>query len=130
MVGINLRRIEIIIGMKVIRGALSVKSLLFGMDYSVHVADCVYLVDLLKGRRMLNVLVMMSSDINKRMPKIPGFKWGALFNWKLEDAEINEVVRSPPFPEDGRLHTVNRVTDEDIIVDGRRIKRSDDSKLT
>ena len=73
-------------------------------------------------------------DINKVLPKFPGMKWGALFNWKLENAEIDEMVRRPIFPSDSKWHLVQRDNynseNKDIIVDGYIVKRSDDKKLT
>jgi len=76
----------------------------------------------------------MVKDINKILPKLPGMKWGALFNWRLKDVEIDEMVRRPIFPSDSRWHMVQRDNsnkeNKDIIVDGHIIRRSDDSKLT
>lgn len=71
----------------------------------------------------------MNNDINDRIPRIPQMKWGALFNWKLSDVEFKQIVDMPPFPRDGKFHTVDRF-DGDIIVDGRLIRRSDVNKLT
>ena len=73
-------------------------------------------------------------DVNDMMPKLPGMRWGALFNWNLSRAEINEMVRRPPFPEDAKWHLVQRDNDvkdsKEIIVDGHVVRRADDSKLT
>lgn len=69
------------------------------------------------------------SDVNDRLPK-PVLKWAALFNWRLSDAEINQVLRSPPFPEDNKIHTVDKFGD-DLIIDRRHhVRRTDVDKLT
>lgn len=76
----------------------------------------------------------MDIDVNDRMPKVPGMKWGALFNWRLEDAEVDSILKAPVFPEDGKWHSVLRDNinkeNNDIVVDGHVIRRSDDHKLT
>ena len=76
----------------------------------------------------------MVKDINKILPKFPGMKWAALFNWKLEDVEIDDMVKRPIFPSDSRWHTVLRDNynkeNKDIIVDGHIIRRSKDKMLT
>lgn len=68
------------------------------------------------------------SDINDRIPD-PVLRWGAIFNWRLSDAEVKEIIRKPPFPSDGKLHTVNKYG-EDLFIDGHFIGRIDISKLT
>lgn len=76
----------------------------------------------------------MDIDINKRMPKVPGMKWGAMFNWRLEDVEVDSILKAPIFPEDGKWHSVFRDNvnkeNKEILVDGRVIRRVDRSKLT
>lgn len=73
-------------------------------------------------------------DVNDYMPKFPNMRWGALFNWRPKDAEIDSFLRHPPFPDDRRWHTVQRdISDKDskyVIVDGHPIRQADDSKLT
>ena len=73
-------------------------------------------------------------DINDILPRFPGMRWGALLNWVPEDAEIDQLLKTSPFPDDARWHTIQRDNrnkdNKDVVVDGKTIKRSDESKLT
>lgn len=71
-------------------------------------------------------------DINDILPKFPDMRWGVVLNWKPEDAEIDHLIGTAPFPDDAKWHTMLRPNKDskDLIVDGKVIRQSDDSKLT
>lgn len=75
--------------------------------------------------------LIMFDDINDRIPKIPGMKWGALFNYRPHPSEIMSFIKNPPLPEDGRWHSIiTAPPDNGVFIDGKYIKRTDDSLLT
>ena len=73
----------------------------------------------------------MMRDINDILPKLPPNSLGLAMNWKPEQAELKNLVTKSPLPFDGRWHTLGRIPGHtDLVVDGKFIRRSDDSKLT
>ncbi len=68
-------------------------------------------------------------DINEIMPKFPNMKWGALMNWQLSNAEVSELVRRPPFPEDKRWHTMFQ-DENNIYVDNITIRKRSAESMT
>ena len=75
---------------------------------------------------------LLIKDINDILPKFPGMKWGVLLNWRPEQVEINRLIKSSPFPNDAKWHTMLRPykDSKETIIDGKVIRDSDDSKLT
>ncbi len=71
----------------------------------------------------------MPRDINDVLPRVPGMQWGAVMNWLPTNREAIEIVKRSPFPSDGRWHSAFR-QGKDMIIDGKVIRQSDDSKLT
>jgi len=68
-------------------------------------------------------------DINDFLPKIPNMTWGAIMNWRLSTAEIKELKRKPPFPEDGKWHSIIQ-HDKTIHVDNIPIRRRSAESMT
>ena len=74
--------------------------------------------------------MMIMRDINFEMPNLPDWIQSAtLFNWELSYGEITNWMRSNPIPDDHKWHHVIR-HNKDMIVDGKVIRQSDESKLT
>lgn len=73
----------------------------------------------------------MDFDINDRLPKLPSnARWGAAFNYKPSEHEINALLKSAPWKDDGKWHSVYDFDDEQII-DGHIIRKDKDvRKLT
>lgn len=69
----------------------------------------------------------MMRDINDIMPRIPNMKWGALMNRAPTNKKVEEMDKI--FPGNGRWHTVFEEEDQ-VIVDGRRIWKSDSQRWT
>ena len=66
-------------------------------------------------------------DINDFMPKISNMKWGALMNKPPTSKRIEDMDKI--FPSNGKWHTVFDQKDE-IIVDGKQIRKKDPNKWT
>ena len=70
-------------------------------------------------------------DINDYLPRLPPDSWGVLMNWVPSKVEFDYLIKDSPFPYNSKWHRVQRTQEsDDLLIDGKLIRRADDSKLT
>lgn len=70
-------------------------------------------------------------DINDYLPKLPKNSLGLALNWRPEDAELKNLITKSPLPFDSKWHTLGKIPGlNELVIDGKSIRQSDDSKLT